>query len=117
MARALITPVALTKTGYNLSDSSDFTVMGTGAGNGVQFAFDSHDFIVLKNGTGGDAVYTFKILPETKYSDFGVTLPDDTITVATTKTWVRPLSVIFRQTDGKVYVDCDVAASILVLSP
>lgn len=116
MARAAITAVAMTKTGYNLTDSADFSVMGTGADNGVEFPLDTTDIIVLKNTTGGAAVYTFKIPAEAKYTDYGGAVADDTITVAAGKTWVRPLSTIFKQTTGKVHVDCDVAGSILVLS-
>lgn len=117
MARVPITAEDLTKTGYNLSDSADFTVMGTGAGNGVEFTLDVRDIVVLKNTTGGDATYTFKIPADSRYTDYGGSVADDTIVVGTGDTWLRPLSTIFKQTTGKVHVDCDVAGSILVLSP
>lgn len=117
MARTAINPTALTKTGYNLTDSADFETMSTGADNGVEFIFDPSDIVVLKNPTGGDAVYTFKVPGETRYTDYGASITDDTITVGAGDTWVRPISNIFKQSDGKIYVDCDVAGEILVLSP
>ena len=116
MTRTTITPQTLTKTGFNLTDAT-YTTMSTGSGNGVQFALDTNDIVVLKNGTGGAAVYTIKVPGETKYSEKGATVPDVTVTVANNKSWVYPLSAIFKQSDGKVYIDCDVAGQILVLSP
>ena len=59
MARTGITAVAITDTGYNLTDSAGFTTMSTGAGNGVSFAQAGSDRIVLKNDTGGAAVFNF----------------------------------------------------------
>lgn len=116
MARSTITPAALTKTGYNVTDAS-FTTMGTGANNGVQFALDPDDIVILRNDTAGAAVYTVKVPGETKYSEKGATVPDVPVTVAAGKIWLYPLSKIFQQSDGRAYIDCDVAGKILVVSP
>lgn len=117
MATTAITAVTLTKTGYNLTDSAGFTTMSTGAGNGVEFAFDANDIIVLKNASGFAAAYTFKVPSSTNFSEKGVTVPDATVSVANGKTYIYPLSAIFKQADGDVIVECDQAADILVLSP
>lgn len=115
MARVAITTVAISDNGYNLTDSAGFTTMGTGAGNGVSFAYSQRDFIVLKNATGGSAIYTIKVPTPAPFAERGLTVPDETVTVATAKTWLYPLSSIFKQSDQAVYVDCDVAASIMVM--
>lgn len=115
MTRAAITAVTVSDNGYNLTDSASFATLGTGAGNGVSFEYSQRDLLVLKNGTGGSAVYTIKVPTPTAFSERGLTVPDETVTVATGKTWLYPMSAIFKQSDDAVYVDCDVAASILVM--
>lgn len=117
MSRTAISPTDLTKTGYNLTDSGDFTTLSTGAGNGITVLFDPRDILILRNDTGGPAVFTLKTAGEDKYSDKGITVPDDTVTVADGKDWVYQLTSIFKQSDGKVYIDCDVAGKVLILSP
>lgn len=117
MARTAIAPVDLTKTGYNLIDSTDFTTLSTGDSNGIMVQFDPSDILILKNDTGGPAVFTLKVPGENKYSDKGIAVPDQTVTVADGKTWIYQLTGVFKQSDGKVYVDCDVAGKLLVLSP
>lgn len=114
MARTAITPVEIADTGYNLTDSADFQTLGTGAGNGVEFEYQPNLEVILKNSTGGSAVYTFKVPTPAPYGNKGQTLADVTKTVATAKSWVYPLSSIFKQADGKVYIDCDVAGAVLL---
>lgn len=116
MARATIVSVSISDNGYNLTDSSGFATLGTGAGNGVSFAYDAHDVVVLKNDSGGAAVYTIKVPTPEAFSAKGLTIPDETVTVATGKTWLYPLSSIFKQSDDNVYIDCDVAGKVLVLA-
>ncbi len=117
MARTAITATDLTKTGYNLTDSTGFTTLSAGSGNGITVTFDANDVLILKNDTGGAAVFTLKVPGETKYADKGITVPDETVPVANGKTWIYQLTGIFKQSDGKVYIDCDVAGKLLVLSP
>jgi hypothetical protein len=117
MARTTIQPTDLTKTGYNLTDSADFTTLSTGDGNGITVGFDPRDVLVLRNDTGGPAVFTLKVPGEDKYSDKGITVPDEEVTVASGEDWVYQLTSVFKQGDGKVYIDCDVAGKVLVLSP
>lgn len=114
MARTAFTPVGVPNVGYNLTDSADFAPMATGAGNGKTFPLDGANRIVLKNTTGGAAVYTIKIPTPPEYTAIGITLSDITVTVAAGKTWVLKPHGVMRQADGNVYIDCDVAGSILV---
>lgn len=116
MARTAFTPVGVPTTGYNLTDSADFAVLATGANNGKIIPFDSASRIILKNTTGGAAVYTIKIPTPSQYSAIGITLSDMTVTVAAGKTWDLKPHAAMKQTDGNIYIDCDVAASILVMT-
>lgn len=102
--------------GYNLTDSADFTTLVSGAGNGVTFGFSSSDIVVLKNDTAGSAVYTFKVRVPTEWSTYGVTATDPTITVAAGKTVLVKLADIFKDSSGNVTIECDVAAKVLVLA-
>lgn len=119
MTRSTITAVAIddiADDGYNLTDSSDFTAMSTGTGNGVQFVHDPNDIVILKNTTGGGAVFTL-VVRATGITDVGGSVTDPTVAVAAGKTHVLPsIPSILHQADGKVYIDCDIAGSILVLN-
>lgn len=114
MARTNITAQALANSGLNLTDAT-YSTLGTGANNGVTFDYDASEVVVLKNPTGGAAVFTFKVPTPANYSAKGITVPDVTVTVAASKTWVYPLSPIFKQSDDKVYLDCDVAGQVLIV--
>lgn len=116
MARSALAAVAIPATGYNMTDSADFAVLATGAGNGKEIVYDGGSRIVLKNTTGGAAVYTIKVPTPAPYSAIGITLSDMTITVAAGKTWEVKPHPAMQQADGKIYIDCDVAGSILVLT-
>lgn len=116
MARSALAATVLTDTGYNLTDSADFVALSTGAGNGKEITYDPAARIILKNTTGGAAAYTVKIPTPAQYTAIGITLSDMTVTVAAAKTWELKPHAAMRQTDGKIYIDCDVAASLLVLT-
>lgn len=115
MARTNITAQAIPGGGLNLTDAT-YATLGVGANNGVTFDYDPGDLVALKNGTGGSVTYTFKVPTPAPYAAAGLTVPDVTVAVATGKTVLYPLAAIFRQDDGKVYVDCSAAANLLVLS-
>jgi hypothetical protein len=106
--------VALTSNGLNLTDAT-YVTMSTGAGNGVTFDHDGADLVVLRNDTGGNATYTIKVPAPASLTAVGATVGDITITVVTAKIHAMRLPTLFKQSDGKVYIDCDVAAKILVL--
>lgn len=116
MARTAITSASIANTGYNLTDSTDFATLGTGAGNGVSFAYDSGTLVYLKNDTGSSATFTLKVPTPTTYSALSLTIPDMTITVANGKTIIVRLNSILRQSDGAVYIDCSVAGKVMVLA-
>lgn len=115
MARAQLNAVTLPDAGYNLTDSAAFAVLSTGAGNGKEITYDASTRIILKNTTGGAAVFTIKLPTPAELSGLGATVPDMTVTVAAAKEWVLKPAAAMRQADGDIYIDCDVAGSILVL--
>lgn len=111
-----ITPTAVPNAGYNLTDSADFTALAPGEGNGVQFSYDNDDLVLLKNETGGDAIYTLVVGEKPAgYATSAVVVTDPTITVEDGKTVALKLDTIFKQPSGKVLIDCDVAGEILIL--
>lgn len=117
MARATLTKTsipALTSNGLNLTDTT-YTTLATGAGNGISFAYDPSDLIVLKNDTGGSAAYTIKVVQSAALTAVGVTIGDVTITVATAKSHAFRLSDIFKQSGDLAFIDCDVAGKALVI--
>lgn len=115
MARTALAAVSIPDTGYNLTDSADFAALSTGAGNGKEISYDPAARIILKNTTGGAAVYTVKVPTPSPYTAIGITLSDMTITLAAGKTWELKPHAVMRQADGNIYIDCDVAGSVLVL--
>ncbi len=115
MARSALAPVSIPTTGYNVTDSAAFAALTAGANNGKIIDYDAAARILLKNTTGGAAVYTIKMATPAPYSALGVTISDMTVTVAAGKTWELKPHAAMLQADGKIYIDCDVAGSILVL--
>lgn len=114
MARVAASRTAFPDTGINLTDAS-FTTLATGANNGVEVPLFDPDILVLKNDTGGAAVFTVKVPQPSEFSEQSITVPDKTYSVATGKTYLIPANLIYRQSDGDVYIDCDVAGKVLVL--
>ena len=115
MARTTITATAIPATGLNLTDAT-YATLGTGAGNGVAFPHDGNQRIILKNDTGGAATFTIKVPTPASYTDIGVTFPDMTVAVANGKTHEFKPAAVWRQSDGAIYIDCNVAGKVLVTS-
>jgi hypothetical protein len=115
MSRTTITAVDIPDTGYNLTDSAGFATLGVGASNGVAFAYQPGDLVVLKNDSGSSATYTFKVPTSAQFTNVGITIPDVTVAVATGKTYVIPVNAVFNQSDGLIYLDCSVAGKAMVL--
>ncbi len=115
MARAAITATPIPATGLNITDAT-YATLGTGTGNGVSVPYDGNTRIVLKNDTGGAASFTVKVPTPTSYTDIGVTFPDMTVAVANGKTWEFKPAAVWRQADGAIYIDCNVAGKVLVTS-
>lgn len=101
-------------TGVNLTDAT-FQTLTTGSGNGADFTALPTDIIILKNDTGGAAVYTFIARVPGEYTTFGVTVTNPTKSVATGKTLVIRAADVFKDSAGKVNIECDVAGKLLVL--
>lgn len=118
MARAALTvteQVSLPSNGLNLTDAT-FATLATGANNGVTFAYDGDDWIVLRNSTAGAAAFTIKVPVSVSLTAIGSTSTDVTITVAAAKDHIFKLPTIFKQTDGNIYIDCDIAGKVLVIN-
>lgn len=116
MAVTDITKEAVGLDGYNLTDSDDFQATGLGDGNGVQFPHDSRILLVLKNDTGGAAEFTLKLKSFEGLAALSITPDDHTIEVADGKTHVVKLDDVFKNSDGNVVVECDVAGEVLAIS-
>lgn len=114
MARSVIAVTTLPDTGYNLTDSADFTTLGAGAGNGVEVPFDANTRILLKNDTGGASTWTINVPTPSSYTAVGVTIPNMSISIANGKTWVLEPQAVFRQPSGMIYIDCSVAGKVLL---
>jgi len=115
MARTPISRTTLSAAGLNLTDAS-FSTLSTGAGNGIEVPYREGDVLILKNDTGGAAVFTVKVRQPQAFTNLGITVPDETLTVANGKTYIVPLSPVFKQTDGDIYVDCGVAGKVICLA-
>src|SRR5687768_10198774 len=83
-------------TGYNLTDSTDFTTLVAGSGNGVKFSYAADDLVLLKNDTGGAAVFTFKVTSPGSFATFGVTVTHPTKSVAAGKTLLLRIADLFK---------------------
>lgn len=117
MAREAIARTPLPAAGIDVTDSENFDTLATGSENGVEFTFNARDILILNNGTANPATYSISVLTPASYAAKGVTIDPVDVVLAAGEIWAYPLSTIFRQADGKVYVDCDEAGDILVLAP
>lgn len=109
--------ITIAAAGENLTDQGSFKTLTSGADNGVEFTFSKTGFVVLKNRTGGNAVYTVKTAAKDPYNTRGQNPADLTITVADGKDYLfSPSETIHAdQSTKKVKIDCDVAAEILAV--
>lgn len=107
---------AIEATGYNLTDSADFTTLVTGAGNGIKFEYNDRLAIILKNDTGGAATFTILVPQIAILTEAGVTVPDADIAVATGKTYLVQQAYAFKDEDGYITIECDVAGKILLIT-
>jgi len=97
--------------GLNLSDATQYTVLTSGAGNGVKFEFSTAGWMVLRNSSGGSITYTI-IMPEpTQYANLGVTFDDKIITVAANEIHLVSLDSRYKHADGFVYVETNTASA------
>lgn len=117
MARSALTKTTLARNavGLNLTDAS-YTALTPGSNNGKTWTHLDSDVVLLKNGTAGDAVYTFAFTTPAGYSAFGSTLSSATITLAAGVTQILRLSEVMKDGNGLINVDCDVAGSVAVLN-
>jgi hypothetical protein len=108
--------VEIAATGTNLTDSADFTTLVVGAGNGIKFEYTDRLTIILKNTTGGAATFTILVPQIDILTEAGVTVPDSDIVVANGKTYLVQEAYAFKDSDGYVTIECDVAGEILLVT-
>lgn len=101
--------------GVNLTDAT-YQVLIAGAGNGAQFTFLGTDIVILKNDSGGAATYTFKVIPSVAQAAAGATVTSPTVVVANNKSVALRLDDIFKNANGIITIECDVAGKLLVLN-
>lgn len=114
MAAVTITKQDVAANGFDLTNAT-FETLVSGAGNGVVFDYHPHNIIVLKNPTGGAAVFTIKVKQPSSYSTPGITIPDETVSVPTGETYLYPSLAIFKDSNAQVTVECDVAGEVIVI--
>ena len=91
--------------------TATYTAFPTGAGNGFQI--NPAATLHIKNATGGTATFTV-ITPG---APGGLAIADLTFTQATgTDKFYIFSNPVFAEADGKVYIDCDVAATAASLN-
>jgi len=114
MARTAIEPVDIfpSSAEYDFSSSGDFSTLNTGDDNGVTFPWKTTLFLALRNNTGSPANFTIKIPTPTDLDKY-TTIVDDSVLVADGDISFYKISQVLKQSDFKVYVDCDVAAELL----
>lgn len=111
MAAVTLTPVNITVNGVSFGLLSLNTLV-PGAGSGVNFTYDDKLTIFLSNPTVGDATFTLKVAAIPTLTSLGLTTPDKTYVVATGETWIIPPLFAFRDANGLVTIECDVAAQV-----
>ena len=106
MATVAITPAAHPADPEASSDNLS-VLTGTGAGNGFVIPYKDCYQIIFHNDSGSLATVTIKAAQPTEYSSHGITIPDDTFTIANgaSKTWV-PKS-IFKDSNGDLVIEAD----------
>jgi hypothetical protein len=91
--------------------AATYSAFATGANNGFQT--NPNSLLHIKNATGGTATFTV-ITPG---APGGNAIADKTFTIATANdrfyTFTNP---VYTESDNKVYIDCDVAATIASLN-
>lgn len=115
MAAVSISKQDVGPNGLNLTDATYETLV-TGAGNGVTFDYHPHNIVVIKNASGLSATVTLKVNQPTAYSGPGLTIPDETVTVADGKTFLYPSLPIFKNSStAKMTVEADQAVDVIVI--
>ena len=116
MAATLITATSVPQsvTGLNITDAT-YSTLTSGGSNGVKFTAPASGLVLLKNDTGGSAVFTVNMSTPTSISAYSGSVTSPTITVATGKTYLLRLSEIFKDSSGQITITCDVAGKVIVL--
>lgn len=110
MARTAITPVAVTRAGVTLTLGN---VDAATAPNGMSFATDGSEILVIKNADAASHTCTVAVNP--KAVPDGLTAPTRVITIAAAATkYCGEFGPEYRQDDGTVHLNFDSATSMTV---
>jgi hypothetical protein len=91
--------------------TATYTAFTTGTNNG--FKVNPASVLHIKNATGGTATFTVV----TPGAPAGIAIPELTFTQATaTDKFYTFTNAVFVESDGTVYIDCDVAATAASLN-
>lgn len=89
-------------------DTVGLTTLGaTGSGNGFQFPYANAKLVILHNDTGVSATVTLVSNQPDEYSDRGITIPNDSVTIADGETFHWVPNTIFRDSNKNVQVEAD----------
>lgn len=112
---SLIEMPSIDDEGYLINQSTEFTTLSTGEGNGVQFNFDIKSVIFLKNDTGGNASFSIVLRDNPEITAIGAFIQSPTVVVPDGSTVIYKPRTEYKQVNGLMYIDCDVAGKVLVL--
>ena len=106
MAKVTLTPAA--HPAEPTDATTGLTVLtSTGAGNGFEIAYANAYLVILHNDSGSSATVTLKVNQPTEYSDRGITIPDDTFTLANGESYTWVPQSLFKDSNKNVVVEAD----------
>jgi hypothetical protein len=122
MARVEITTANFIDLSTTTEDSAGIVIedmtlntLTVGTDNGYYFTFADAEGFFMENSTGGNATFTIPLTEPDDYAERGITFTDKTFVVATAKHVFYPVDSRFKDADGKVNIDCDVAGKISIV--
>lgn len=83
------------------------TLGSTGSGNGFQFPYSTAKLVVFHNDTGSSATVTLVVPQPTKYSDRGLSIANDTFTLANNASFHWVPHELFKDSNSNVEVEAD----------
>ena len=92
------------------------TLTATGAGNGFAIPYKDLHLVYINNASGGPAAVTIKMVAPTAFSDRGVSVSDETATIANGETFSWYPNSAFKNSDTNVVIESDVVVKVKALS-
>jgi|DEB0MinimDraft_10_1074344.scaffolds.fasta_scaffold04955_2 hypothetical protein len=92
------------------------TLTATGPGNGFAIPYAKLHLVYIHNASGGSAGVTIKMVAPTAFSDRGVSVSDESATIADGETFSWFPNSAFKNSDQKVVIEADVTIQVKALS-